>query len=81
MTRMGFPAPCMARALVTADHRLAVYRGEPWGELYDLAQDPEESRDLWDDAAHAGHRTRLMEQLAQAMRETVDQSPRAQRRA
>jgi arylsulfatase A-like enzyme len=81
MTRMGFPSPCMARTLHSNRHRLTVYQGQPWGELYDLAEDPQESRNLWDETAHAAERALLMEGLAQAMMDIVDQSPRAKLRA
>jgi len=36
------------RALVTERHRLTVYPGFPFGELFDLASDPGEHRNLWD---------------------------------
>ena len=81
MTRMGFSEPCMVRTLVTHNHRLTIYKGEGWGELYDLQADPVESHNLWDDLAHMGLRLRLMEQLSQEMLGAVDQSPRAQYRA
>jgi arylsulfatase A-like enzyme len=80
-TRMGFSEPCMVRTLITATHRLTVYKGESWGELYDLQNDPDESHNLWDEPNHAGTRGRIVEALIQAMMENVDQSPRARRRA
>jgi arylsulfatase A-like enzyme len=80
-TRMGFSSPCFVRTLLTGQHRLTLYKGESWGELYDHAADPDESHNLWDNAAHAGLRARLVEALAHEMMETVDQSPRARRRA
>lgn len=81
MTRMGFSSPAMARTLLTEGFRLTVYKGESWGELYDLAKDPDESHNLWDEPAYAGERARLMEQLTQELLENVDQSPHARRRA
>ena len=81
MTRMGFSEPCMARTLLTDGYRLTIYKGEAWGELYDLAKDPDETHNLWDDAAYAGQRARLVESLTQELLENVDQSPRARRRA
>ncbi|EEI86795.1 hypothetical protein HMPREF0072_0641, partial [Anaerococcus lactolyticus ATCC 51172] len=55
--------------------RATVYDGARWGELYDLARDPHETRNLWDDPAHAGVRARLMERLAYGMLEHIDTSP------
>jgi hypothetical protein len=80
-TRMGFSEPCMVRTLLTETHRLTVYKGESWGELYDLQKDADESHNLWDEPAHVAVRTRMVEALTQAMMDTVDQSPRARRRA
>ena len=81
MTRMGFTSPCMARTLVTKTHRLTIYKGEDWGELYDLTADPHESHNLWDEPSAASTRARLMEDLTQEMMQAVDQSPRARKRA
>jgi arylsulfatase A-like enzyme len=81
MTRMGFAEPVTVRTLVTEGHRLTIFKGETWGELYDLAVDPDESHNLWDEPSAAGVRARLMEALAQEMMTNVDQSPRARKRA
>jgi arylsulfatase A-like enzyme len=80
-TRLGFVAPCMARTLITESFRLTVYKGESWGELFDLRHDPNESYNLWDDPSHYRVRSLLLETLAQEMMENIDQSPRARRRA
>ena len=53
------------RTLVTARHKLTVYRGRTWGELFDLEDDPGERRNLFDDPAHAGLRASMMERLVQ----------------
>lgn len=76
-TRMGFPEPCTARTLITAGFKLTIYKGESWGELYDLTDDPKETNNLWDEPSHFHVRAQLVEQLAQAMLANVDQSPRA----
>jgi arylsulfatase A-like enzyme len=81
VTRTGFAGPCMVRTLVTDAHRLTIYKGESWGELYDLAEDPDESHNLWDAPRHGAVRSRLLEALAQGLMENVDQSPRGRRRA
>jgi arylsulfatase A-like enzyme len=80
-TRMGFFEPCMVRTLIANEFRLTLYKGETWGELYDLNKDPNESHNLWDDSGYLATRTKLTEDLVQAMMENVDQSPRARRRA
>lgn len=56
-------------------HRLTLYDGQPWGELVDLADDPLELHNRWDDPAHQAVRARLMEALAQAMLSAADSSP------
>lgn len=56
-------------------HRLTVYDGQAWGELYDLQDDPLELRNLWQEPAARGLRGELMECLARAMLEAADTSP------
>jgi arylsulfatase len=53
----------MVSMLRTAEHKLVHYLDEPWGELYDLARDPGETVNLWDDGAHAAVRRELMDSL------------------
>jgi arylsulfatase A-like enzyme len=81
MTRMGFSEPAVVRTLITGTHRLTVYQGEEWGELYDHQSDPAELHNLWDHPAHSETRSGLLETLVQNMIKNVDQSPRARRRA
>jgi arylsulfatase A-like enzyme len=53
------------RTIVTATHKLTVYRGRPdWGELFDLQNDPNERHNLFH--RDPALRARLMEQLVQA---------------
>jgi arylsulfatase A-like enzyme len=63
------------RTLRDHAHRLTVYDGQPWGELYDLQQDPLELRNLWHDPAAQPLRARLMQALVQAMLGAADTSP------
>jgi len=70
-----FPYRTRMRTLQTARHRLSVYEGVEWGELYDLENDPEESRNLWDEAEAAGLRSELLHRLAKAMIQYADPSP------
>jgi arylsulfatase A-like enzyme len=74
---MGFKNNFRARSLITESHRLTLYEGAGWGELYDLANDPVEIRNLWDDPGAAPRRHELMEQLARKLMELSDTSPLA----
>lgn len=71
----GFDSPTRVRSLVTARWRLSVYANAKWGELYDLASDPHELHNLWDDAAHSGVRCELMTELVREMTRHGDTSP------
>ena len=53
MPRLGFRAPPRVRSLVSGKWRYTVYLGQEWGELYDLANDPDETTNLWESAEHA----------------------------
>ena len=63
------------RTVRTAQHRLTVYDGQPWGELFDLDQDPHELHNLWQAPAAQGVRAHLTEQLARTMLAHADNSP------
>ncbi|MFW5856387.1 MAG: sulfatase [Planctomycetota bacterium] len=52
-----------ARCLVTDAWKLVHYDGEPYGELYNRAEDPEERVNLWDDPDHAAVKAELREEL------------------
>ena len=79
--RFGFSEPARVRSLVTADWRYSLYRDQDWGELYDLAGDPHETRNLWDSADHAGIRAHLSERLNHHLAHQMDESPLADRLA
>ena len=72
---LGFSGRVRMRSLVTARHRLSIYDGVPWGELYDLGEDPHETINLWDDAGAQKLRAELTERLARAMLAGSDTSP------
>lgn len=57
------PTKLHLQTLVTPTHKLTIYRGASYGEIYDLQHDPNERHNLWDDVALRG---RLLEEMAQA---------------
>ena len=69
------------RTLVTKRYRLTVYSGKEYGELFDLAEDPEETRNLWFDAMHRALRDELHIQLLHKIIETDNSLPRQLGRA
>ncbi|MGB2411635.1 MAG: sulfatase/phosphatase domain-containing protein, partial [Candidatus Puniceispirillaceae bacterium] len=73
--RLGFARPARVRSLRTASWRFTLYQDEPWGELYDLEADPQETNNLWDSAAHAGIKADLTLQLAHMLTGQMDESP------
>ena len=77
----GFKNRANLRTLLTETHRLSVYRGQDWGELYDLAADPDETHNLWDDLASADIKSALLHTLTDEMIGAVDPSPWPKRRA
>lgn len=77
--RLGFDSPARVRALVTRDWRYTVYLDQDWGELYDLANDPNETQNLWDSAAHHHIRAELSERLNHHLIAQMDESPLSDR--
>jgi arylsulfatase len=74
-TMFGFKGRTRMRTLLTATHRLSVYEGQEWGEIYDLAADPDENHNLWDDPSSGALRQTLLHSLALAMIRYSDSSP------
>src|SRR5713101_9304320 len=77
----GTNVPARVHTLIDDRHRLSVFHGTGWGELYDLIEDPGELDNLWDDPAHAATRARMVERLLLAEIEHVDRVPLPTRRA
>ena len=71
----GLDRPVRMRTLLTARHRLSIFDGASWGELYDRLDDPGQSRNLWDDPGSRALRDGLMAQLAYEMLAATDSSP------
>jgi arylsulfatase A-like enzyme len=74
---MGFKNNFRARSLITGEHRLTLYEGVDWGELYDFSVDPHELNNLWDEPRAKVLRHDLTENLARKMMELADSSPLA----
>jgi arylsulfatase A-like enzyme len=68
------------RTLVTPTHKITTYTGhrgpEPYGELFDLANDPHELHNLWGSPPHAALRRELIERLHHRLTETDITLPR-----
>jgi arylsulfatase A-like enzyme len=72
---LGFDSPPRLRTIVTRSWRMTIIQGDPWGELYDLANDPYEMDNLFDDPKGRATRAELMEKLAYREMELADRSP------
>ncbi len=71
----GSDLPASVFTIRDARHRLSMFQGVEWGELYDLQTDPSEFENLWDDPAHAHTRASLIERLARASFAHIDTVP------
>lgn len=78
--RLGFETAARVKSVVTDRYRFTIYKGEAWGELYDLAEDPNETHNRWDDPACAGVKAELSLRLNYLLADLMDESPRALRR-
>jgi arylsulfatase A-like enzyme len=74
---MGFQNNFRARSLITQDHRLTIYEGAQWGELYDFRHDPDELNNLWEMPTSREIRFTLTEKLVRKMMELTETSPLA----
>jgi hypothetical protein len=77
----GSGLPPRVHSIIDGRYRLSIFEESRLGELYDLADDPGEFINLWDEGAHARTRARLIERLAFAEMEHVDRVPLPTRRA
>ena len=77
----GFSKIPNIRSLVTETHRLSIYKGAEDGELYDIAADPNETPNLWDDPSSSRVKSDLLFQLNQAMLDAIEPGPRPLRYA
>lgn len=77
----GFDSQYRARTLVTETHRMTIYLGEEWGEIYDLDADPDETNNLWGQPESVGLKQDLIWQLTQQMMDCCSRSPWPKREA
>lgn len=63
------------RSIVTPTHRLTLYEGTPEGELFDLREDPGETRNLFADPQSTKLRAELTELLSRELMKAADLSP------
>ncbi|WP_281385453.1 sulfatase-like hydrolase/transferase [Microlunatus parietis] len=60
------PTRVHLRTYVEERYKITIHRDQPYGELFDLADDPGEHRNRFDDPAYASVRAGLMERLVNA---------------
>ena len=72
---LGLSHQVRVRTFCDGDWRMTLWEGLPFGELYDLRNDPGEIRNLWADPAHAEDKARLFERLAWKLIDLQDRSP------
>jgi arylsulfatase A-like enzyme len=73
---MGFSSRVRLRSLITERHRLSVYDGVPWAELYDRQEDPHERLNLWADPGSRDLRADMQDRMIREMLALSDTSPR-----
>lgn len=56
-------------------YKISRYHSTDEGELYDLAKDPGELRNVWNEPEYAKEKTRMLTMLADRMAQTVDPLP------
>jgi len=58
--------PFVQVTYVEERYKLVLYHDRPYGELYDLHEDPEQYRNLWDEPDHAGVKEGLIDRFISA---------------
>ncbi len=74
-TMTGFDRPQRVRTMVTQRYRMSLRQGESWNELYDLANDPSELANLYDEPGARPLRNELTEAMLKRLIELQDKSP------
>jgi arylsulfatase A-like enzyme len=60
------PSALHVRTYITDRYKITIYRDRDYGELFDLQNDPEERRNLWDDPAAANLKCEMMKRFLNA---------------
>ena len=71
----GTSTPPSLRTLVTRSHRMTLSPDDNFGELYDLARDPDENTNIFDHPSAAEIRVDLMEIMVRRMMQLQTTSP------
>lgn len=71
----AFGAAPRVHTVREGDWRLSIYHGSEFGELYDLADDPDELTNLWDDASAAADKARMLLTFARLQVAAMDKVP------
>lgn len=71
----GFDRPQRVRTIVTDRYRMSLREGEDWNELYDLATDPGETDNLYEQPSGQTARRALSEIMLRRMISLQDRSP------
>jgi arylsulfatase A-like enzyme len=72
---LDLPDHSFGTMLRDARYKLVVYHGHGLGELYDLATDPDEFNDLWDDPVYAALKCELLQRSYDAAMLAMDRGP------
>jgi len=70
------PHKLRLKTFVTADRKLTWYHGQTFGELYDLALDPREKVNRWDDPAYAEDKHHLLGRIMEKLEPLEKRAPR-----
>ena len=70
------PQKLRLKTYVTAESKLTWYHGQSFGELYDLAQDPREKMNQWDNPAYAAEKARLLGCILEQLESLESRVPR-----
>ena len=72
---LGFDDLVSVTTLIDPRWRLSIWQDCEWGELYDLENDPNELKNLWDAAEFVDVRSELMHSMLQTIQRHGDKSP------
>jgi arylsulfatase A-like enzyme len=70
------PHKLRLKTYVTPDRKLTWYNGQTFGELYDLAKDPREKVNLWDNPAYAAEKGHLLGHILEKLEPLENRVPR-----